>query len=391
MDIEVKKILREFKKIESTNYNHDNLITEADAISSLTDINFKAVLQQYYRQLKQTVGSDCSYSYNDKSGVRATSEPNMGDYHKRGKAFDINIQGNNVTACVCKALELCATSFKDKLYCVYYPQDNEKDTPVGPHLHVAEFANLQTQTCSSGNDSLKNSDGLERDTGVTLGMFENKLPNHGTQIENLISEQLTLGNQSSYWNGTTTIPRKHNGNLYSPVDGYINNTDVPSTCTNGLNVVTSDNDFTILYCGLEKLNVKSGDRVSKGTELGTINSSDVTAVVYDRQKNKINPRKIGVVPKNKSDNSDNTEYKKATERQVEDPFLYAVFKAPFDLIKYPFKDKYDKDGKLIQKNWSSPTSSSQPSPLLKGVIDKLNPLNKSKLNEEILKIKKLLK
>ena len=53
----------------------------------------------------------------------------------------------------------------------------------------------------------------------------------------------------------------------------------------------------------------------------------------------------------------------------------------------PFMDKYDKDGNVIEKRWASPTEKEQPVDWL----NRLSPTYKKKVNENIEKIKKLLK
>jgi hypothetical protein len=204
-----------------------------------------------------------------------------------------------------------------------------------------------------------------------------------------------------------------------------------SGCNNQITIQFEINNkiYYLQYCGITKPTVSDKQSLQKGTLLGTT-TEDVTSTLYNSRWNReeinmdIEKTKekeelvLFPIPKKKekdtdkikkqkdydldddNDDNDDSDYKKKREKDVykkevrtKNPIAAGVI----DLLTYPFTDKYDKEGKRIQKRgfvYPTEKKEKQPDPFIKDFFKKYSvtsPKKEKKINEEIEKIKKLMK
>jgi biotin carboxyl carrier protein len=193
-----------------------------------------------------------------------------------------------------------------------------------------------------------------------------------------------LGNKTSSRFGSIIIPNTDNPTIKSPVNGVINNYHFESSCPNQITVQHYINDkiHYLQFCGISDTIIKDGRRVSKGDVLGKT-SSDVTVSLYDKSWSRLNLPTMLDKEINKKENytniipnkkKENEKYKKETEY--------------YDPI-YPWLGKKILAiGKKIQDKIPSMTKGEEPK--VKNFFKK-NGMTNEKVNENIDRIKKLLK
>jgi hypothetical protein len=175
---------------------------------------------------------------------------------------------------------------------------------------------------------------------------------------------------------------KLNKKIYSPVDGTVVAFTNNPSCKNAITITFEEDDTKnfIQYCGIDTLKRAIGDKVDKGSLIGET-ESDFKVALYDSNKSK------------KKFKTPQTSKKSGTSPvHREDPLLGllgSTLVAPLDV----FKNKYDKEGNLIQKRWASPTD---PEPADHTWFKKWSPTypkksNEGKIEEDIKKFKRLIK
>jgi len=223
----------------------------------------------------------------------------------------------------------------------------------------------------------------------------------GLQEEKVFGE---FGKKISNTFGSITIPKEDNKSIYSPVDGIINNIKVNTSCKNQITIEHEIDDkiFYLQFCGVSDKIVRDGETVDKGSLLGRT-SEDVVVTLYNKtwekqyisqylkKEKSISKKSKGSTKSNKDldgvkfKGMDKDVYKK--KERYKDPAVAMLI----DLVTYPFSDKYDEEGKLVQKRWAYPTDKVQPDPFIKDFYQKYNPVAKKKITENIEKIKRLIK
>lgn len=425
----VKKILTDFRSLKHNENQFKNNILEFSRITveqSTANTNPPSTnvldtldksFKRNYEQLLEKLSSKCKpSSYATNAGKRSSS---FQDMHKDGNAIDISYPANS--PCFCEILNICANNFSGKLFCQNQDQNYFSDPNyVGPHIHVqVHVRGNETQSCVNNTNNTSYTP-IEKDTGYDKTVLAPLAAGVGIgAMAGALSEDYSFGKSSTQYFNTVTIPASENKKIYSPTSGFVNNSRYFRGCNNQLAITTENGQFTYVFCNISNFYVEEGEKVNSGTPLGRV-EEDVTLVVYDKNMNKINPKKIDSYSgqnkrntpkdsKDKSGSNTKTKYgiesdkgvdylrdkkgnyesddiyrKVQPEPEYEDPALAMLGNAlvsPLRFVTSPFRDKYDKKtGKLIRKGLlTNPTDKVQPEPFYKS------------LKEDINRIKKLIK
>lgn len=413
MEKDILNILLEYKKITDSQKEFRQSIKEAltdhgfveksKGIVQSLEKNFANSVEPFIKELKD-IGCKGRFT----SGKREKGK-NPNSYHISGRALDMTFDDD---ACYCKAMDIC--SRYSNLFCL----DERKKITLdwtAPHLHVSVPQNTgKTIACNPNSaEALAPQSGsteeiIDPDFGqVDTGLFDvakavaiGALPYLFSDNKENIQEAVNFGKNVSKKYGDIIIPASDNKKIVSPVEGKVVTISDPN-CTNSVGIRTADGNYTLKYCNVDTVSVSSGDPVFPGSLLGYTGNDDVLVSVLDITKRRVDSKVLDKVsgkqttgnsdedkyssdnkkpPKLGGDDYDDEKYK--PEQTYPDAALAALFGLPF----LPFQNKYDKKtGKLIKKNWGSPTEKRQPdkSSWFKSPTEK-------KINENIERIKKLL-
>jgi hypothetical protein len=185
--------------------------------------------------------------------------------------------------------------------------------------------------------------------------------------------------------GTIILPKEKNEKIKSPINGIVVRGKYNTSCINQITIKHEVNDetFYLQYCGISRPSVSTSSKVSVGSILGKTDS-DVEITLYDDSYSKIN---IDTLMNYSTNNEKNKKEKFSSKRQYDYPSTFG--KVVGNIIATPikwFEDKYDENGKRIEKRWGSPTEKEQPTDWL----NQLSPTYKKKVKEDIERIKKML-
>jgi hypothetical protein len=237
-------------------------------------------------------------------------------------------------------------------------------------------------------------------------------------INNLILNNIDINEQFDFGfpvesDGSVII--KNTVRIDSPISGKIKNSlSRSSSCKNALVVLDSDEQFYLEYCNISNVRISNNSKVSSGELLGKVlPGEDVKVTLYSKtgKKIKIDSREakeiVGMVftTKNIALLNNPDEYKKEKKQGGSpDPLMAKALSGLLKLPSYPFKNKYDKSGKMTQKRFGSPVDKK---PVEKGWIfkaladpfgtkrkkeeEKNNVTEGKKLSEEIVRIKQLIR
>ena len=191
-----------------------------------------------------------------------------------------------------------------------------------------------------------------------------------------------FGKNISQRYGIIKIPKDQNSKINSPVSGIIDNSKYSPGCTNQITIKhkIENKTFYLQFCNITNPSVKNGESVKKGTVLGKTDS-DVEVALFDSSWNRDYISSYLDKEILSSNNSENE--KKYGDKKPTGGFIAQMLSLPFK----PFQDKYDEYGNMKEKRWASPTEKEQPVDWL----NRLSPTYKKKVNENIEKIKKLIK
>lgn len=227
-------------------------------------------------------------------------------------------------------------------------------------------------------------------------MLENN-DNIKNMTKTYINEQFDFGKYKVNIDGSATI--KDVEKIRTPISGRINISLSTSACNNAVVIQNFSKEFFLEYCNVPIKKINDGETVSAGDLIGQANKGEeIRVTLYNKKRKKINidsdnAKKL-VFGREYEDND--LDSKKKTSKNVSsEPLMSALFKLPFDIVSYPFKDKKDKSGNITQKRWSSPVDKKQPDPwILQSLKDpfgiKRRKSETSNINDEINRIKQLI-
>jgi hypothetical protein len=208
--------------------------------------------------------------------------------------------------------------------------------------------------------------------------FYSKIKNESIIREQVSSKEVGKNCFSKY--GQISCPSSSNKKIYSPIKGKVKKRKYNPFCKNTISIEfeVQGSKYYLEYCGIDNPQVKDGKVVSKGELIGKTDS-DFTVSIYDLSGDREFFDSKVLDTKRRSTSSD---FDKIYREDPFADFAGKIFAAPFNILG----DKYDKDGKRIEKRWASPTDPVQPEQW----FQKMSPTYPKKLKENIEKIKKIL-
>ena len=201
-------------------------------------------------------------------------------------------------------------------------------------------------------------------------------------------KQFGTGVQNRY--GRVIVPGDLNSKIKTPISGVVYNKKFFSNCKNQITIKNEDNGKVYLqFCGIDVPMVKDGMSVIEGQVIGKTNS-DVEVTLYDSSWNRIYiGEKLDIKKKSKEEPKGKEKKKVEKERYYSDPAVALMASLPGMAFDKIFGDRYNKDtGELEQKRWGGVADKRQVDPW---IIDYLKKPFGKKVNEDIERIKKLLK
>lgn len=452
MDRDILNVLLEYRKIDNSQRQISSVLLEADlfdvgvterksGILSGLDSNFAESTVSFFEEVTLQGCPAIAINGVNKNATPITTvvdgkQVSIPSPHQLGKALDVQFKDEK---CYCTAIDIC-TKYSG-LFCQDLRTRKKVKDWTEPHLHISERKENDAKTipCSSKGAykyGSASTELLEPDTGV-FDFAEKIAPLVGIKTKSL-KENFSLGKdvQKSY--NDYIIPASSNKKLYSPIDGKVISYYEPG-CNNSIFILSSDNSYYLRYCNVGNILVNKNDTISKGTLLGELGENDVVSSILTSSMKKTSDQKLSnsqtdkeneLIKKNKAlqdkydelrnkKNKDDNNYDSDYEYEYKEPFQFNPMYDPgatdfIDVLTYPFRNRYDRSGKLIQKNWGSPTEKRQPdkfkflkSPTKKaktgdeviekptsekkfGIFNWFKSPSKDKVDENINRIKKLL-
>jgi hypothetical protein len=397
MDLNVRKILMEYKEIDyNKNQFNKSIINEdyketkkiadsagfsgTDKLSNLNQ-NFYPVVARLFQLLQS---NSCKARIS--SGHRDVMT-NTKSLHPQGRAIDI-VFSSNIRSCVGYMPKICnqLNSEFPGVYCMNeYPSMGGKKSKdwSGDHYHIQFSGNLKdggetkgspkTKTDSDSSGSKTDSSSLmdylpDLSSGASSDSFAGLIgksllkhimddysPSHSVIIdENFNFGKKVIDNGNYY-----IIPSLHNTEIRTPISG-IASVGRSSGCPNQVIIKNSAYMTKLQYCNLGEKSVNDGDRVSENQVIGKTNpKQDVSVMIIPLGTNK--PTSVRSKTKNNNDKDYEKEQNRQRLRRSGDPAAYFLASWPFDLYRYMKKKRKEKSEE-----------------------------NESKINENIQRIKKLL-
>lgn len=229
-----------------------------------------------------------------------------------------------------------------------------------------------------------------------------------------INEQFEFGYYTVDGSGSAII--KDTIRITSPIKGRVNNNLVKSSsCKNPVVIVSENGEFHLEFCNISNVRIADGKKINSQEMIGkSLPGDDVVVSLYNRKGKKVEIDSDSAMElvfgkdylkeklKNKKNKQYSQEYKKdSQELPTGEPLISSLFELPFKALAYPFKNKYDKSGKLVQKRYGSPTDKRPVDPwILQALKDPFGKKRKKKeeegnlyenLKEEINRIKQLIR
>jgi hypothetical protein len=294
---------------------------------------------------------------------------------------------------------------KDALVSMKYSLNSESgnnkavlwQTPIGGnhfnHLHVSNTTDSSTDP-SLNNTGSSTSGGATTATSATTNTDDYVYGN--PELGKLLSSPMKglgeslkeskiygeFGKESKKSFGAIILPKEKNEKIKSPINGIVVRGRYNTSCVNQITIEHEVNKktFYLQYCGISRPSVSTSSKVSVGTVLGKTDS-DVEITLYDSSYTKINIDSLT----NSPINNDKKRKFDSTPESYPNVFGKVVGNIIATPVKW-FEDKYDENGKRIEKRWGSPTEKEQPTDWL----NQLSPTYKKKVKEDIERIKKML-
>jgi len=295
----------------------------------------------------------------------AVSGHDKGTRHESGNAVDIAIiNGKAVSSSNRTDAEKLVNALVSMGYTKNVESGNEKAVLTfgfpghDNHVHVSNKGNSTStpQQSSTKSTTTNNSS----DEGESTSDYDNKgavdfarqvggelLKAYGIKEERIYS---SFGHNPQSRHGSIVIPKENNSKIKSPVDGIISGTIYNSSCDNQI-VIKFDNEGEISYleyCGISSPYVRNGERVSKGTTLGSTDS-DVRVNQYNstRDREHINTdREKKLKEKSKKDKGGDKDKKQDMDLSGKNEYSKLLIKGYRD-FKNSFKRK---DPKKIKED-----------------------------------------
>jgi murein DD-endopeptidase MepM/ murein hydrolase activator NlpD len=344
-----------------------------------------------------------------------------------GQSFTVK-SDNNLPSVYYTHLKDSPVKEGDKISCGQYigsvmdfPNSDADHVHIGVETgDISQFLNSNgTLKCSKGekssdSSSKKDTSSISKSVSFDQNLSVNKpvkddfvyniakkigdlfLPkNESRQIE----EQKNFGRGVQNRFGRIIIPGDLNSKIKSPISGVVDNSRYSSSCKNQITIKNEDNDKVYLeFCGIDTPLVRNGSLVSEGQIIGKTDS-DVDVTFYNSSWNRIHIGDNFEVKKpkhkdtetNKKTNKygDNDNKKSEKERYYSDPAVALMASLPGMAFDKIFGNRYDeKTGELKQKRWGGVADKRPVDPW---VIDAIKKPFTKKVNEDIEKIKRLLK
>lgn len=210
-----------------------------------------------------------------------------------------------------------------------------------------------------------------------------------------IEEQRVFGKNIQNRYGRIIIPGDLNSKIKTPISGEVYNKKFFSSCKNQITIKNEDNEKIYLqFCGIDTPSVRDGMFVSEGQVIGKTDS-DVEVTLYDSSWNRIHIKdnfEVKKKPEKEKDvekGSEKDKKKTEKERYYTDPAVALMASLPGMAFDKIFGNRYDeKTGELKQKRWGGVADKRPVDPW---VIDAIKKPFTKKVNEDIEKIKRLLK
>ena len=236
------------------------------------------------------------------------------------------------------------------------------------HLHVSNRTGQSSTTQDNtninfGNIDFTNKDSIEKffsDLFKSKTSTSNKDPFLKNLLKSIIpglSEQDygSFGKSVITSSDGYTIPSSKNTKVVAPTSGRIENLTTRFSCKNQIAIKhkIDDKNYYLEFCGMESLDVSSGDYVTQGQSLGTIKDKDVSVTLYNSNGRVV---KIGSVKKEEKPVIEKKPYKKNLSYYAQrgksskkDPFLRKILNLPFSGFKSVTEEKLNEDIKNIKR------------------------------------------
>lgn len=364
----------------------------------------KALLDDLEAAAKMA-GVDITVDFAKTGHGKSTKNGNV-SRHWINSAVDIDFIDGKV---VKPANRSIVDKFVNALVSMGYVKNNESNNPKAVltfgfpghdnHVHVSNTTDTASSQISDYDPSSVGDDVSPEDSsntpksGSTFGYELNRedplIADLGSELlskikkESIIREQVgsrEVGKNCFSKYGQINCPSDSNKKVYSPISGKIKKRNYNPSCKNSFSIEFNVNgsNYYIEYCGIDDPQIKDGKSVKKGDLIGKTDT-DFTVTIYDASGDKefFDSKFTDTKRKSSSSNFD--------KLHREDPIADiagGLFAKTFNILG----DKYDKDGKRIEKRWASPTDPVQPEQW----FQKMSPTYPKKIRENIEKIKKIL-
>jgi murein DD-endopeptidase MepM/ murein hydrolase activator NlpD len=296
-----------------------------------------------------------------------------------------------------------------------FPGSDEDHVHIGVQTgDISQFLNSDgTLKCSKGETSTDTKKGSVVGVGKSPAVsptFSSSVPEKDDFVYNIakkigdlflpnnesrqIEEQKNFGKGIQNRYGRIIIPGDSNPKIKSPISGVVYNKKFFGSCKNQITIKNEDNDKVYLqFCGIDTPLVRDGSSISEGQIIGKTDS-DVDVTLYDSSWNRLyigDKFEVKKTPEDKETDkkSDKDKKKSEKERYYSDPAVALMASLPSMAFDKIFGNRHDeKTGELKQKRWGGVADKRPVDPW---VIDAIKKPFTKKVNEDIERIKKLLK